>query len=216
MSGELQQIISEAFFFLFQRGYFVPISDGQNTPTMTRFYMTQSGVEWFKNREPLPEDSATFMEYLGKLVPNLDPIVAGYVQETLTTYNRQAFFAAAVMLGAAAEKAVYRLAEALEQAARDPEIKKRFHNAMVKRGLPALFELVQQTLDKATIDYEVQEGITQHLLSLFEAIRVQRNDAVHPKVGRVTPETVRLTLAAFPLAISVTFGLIAWLEKNQI
>jgi len=197
MHGELEQVLSEAFFLLFHRGYFVPKSDGQNTPLMTDFYVTKSGVDWFKGGEPLPEDSRSYVEYVNKSVPNLDPVIEGYLREALTTFARQAWFASAVMLGAAAEKTIYLLAEALEVAVKDGETKRRLKKRMQERTLPKLFEIVQETLDaaKKTIPYEYGEGTTEHLLSLFEAIRVQRNDAVHPKIGKVSPEGVRLTLA---------------------
>ena len=42
-------------------------------------------------------------------------MIKKYVQEALTTYERQAYFAAAVMIGAAAESAVYLLAAAMQK-----------------------------------------------------------------------------------------------------
>jgi len=64
--------------------------------------------------------------------------------------------------------------------------------------------------------YSVHEGNTQHLLSMFEMIRVQRNDAVHPAIGEVNRAKVFLTIQTLPPALEVTYRLIEWFATNQI
>jgi hypothetical protein len=58
------------------------------------------------------------------------------------------------------------------------------------------------------------EGALTHLSSLFEAIRVQRNDAVHPSTGAVEEDSVRLSYEAFPHAIKKAEALRAWFDEN--
>jgi hypothetical protein len=127
-------------------------------------------------------------------------------------------FAAAVMLGAAAEKAMYLLADSLKRALGEGSQKERLSKAIRERTMLRLSEVVTETLQKAKqqIPYEFQEGVMSHLSSFFEAIRVQRNDAVHPTIAEVSPNQVRMTLAAFPHALSVFFGLVEWLAVNSI
>jgi hypothetical protein len=62
----------------------------------------------------------------------------------------------------------------------------------------------------------VTEGTEQHLLSFFDSIRVQRNEAVHPNAALVTPSKVQLSLAAFPHACQKVYDLIGWLDANRI
>lgn len=45
---------------------------------------------------------------------------------------------------------------------------------------------------------------------------MQRNEAVHPQAGQVTPVTVRLALSAFPTARRKVYDLIEWLQTNKI
>lgn len=214
----LEQVIIEAFFYMFHRGFFVPESNAPNPPTMNRFHMTQKGLDWVNSCEPIPEDARGYMRTLKVAVPKLDPIVEQYLNEALVTYNRQAWFASAVMVGAAAEKSVYLLADALHTALTHPAKKKRLATAIRERKLPTLFEAILDPLRgaKSTIPYELQEGVAVHLFSFFEAIRVQRNDAVHPTVAEVTPERVCMTLAAFPQALAILSGLLEWLEQNTL
>ena len=64
-----------------------------------------------------------------------------------------------------------------------------------RRRLLDLFETIRGTIDDAVagrlIPHATTEGATTHLMSLFEAIRVQRNDAVHPMNATVSEEPTR-------------------------
>jgi hypothetical protein len=77
-----------------------------NPPRLHMFRVTQRGSAWFQGEEPLPEDVAAYMKFLSQRVPVIDPIIDQYVTEALTAFEREAYFAAAVMLGAASEKAL--------------------------------------------------------------------------------------------------------------
>ena len=56
---------------------------------------------------------AGYINFLKKHVPTLDDVIEQYILEALTAFNRDAYFAAAVMAGAASEKAIYLLAVSL-------------------------------------------------------------------------------------------------------
>jgi hypothetical protein len=217
----LGRLLVEAFHYLLHNGLITRVPDPPNFPgkyNLNAFLVTVKGQEWAQGGDLIPEDVAGFMKGLNTGVPNLDSVIKQYVQEALVTYERRAYFAAAVMIGAASEKAVYLLAEALECATQDQQEKKRLANAMQKRGLPDLFKAVSSTLQRAKklIPYPVQEGATEHMLSFFEAIRVQRNDAVHPAAANVTPDKVYLSIAAFPNACKKVHDLVDWLKANKI
>ena len=55
-----------------------------------------------------------------------------------------------------------------------------------------------------------------HLMSMFEAVRTQRNDAVHPTTGQVSADSVRLLTASFPYALSKSEELRTWLIANPL
>jgi hypothetical protein len=50
---------------------------------------------------------------------SVDAVIRQYVSEALNTYIRGTFFASAVMIGAASEKAIYMVAESLVPALQD-------------------------------------------------------------------------------------------------
>jgi hypothetical protein len=214
-------LLTEGYGQLLSLGYVVPKPEPPNAPNPNWFFITEAGQEWASGSTPVPEDLEGFLEALTTSVPNVDDVIRQYVEEALVTYGRQAFFASAVMIGAASEKAVYLLMDALHGAIRDPKGQKKVREAIDYRGLPTMFNLLTQYIQQAksikgtgAMPYSVHEGADTHLLSLQEAIRVQRNDAVHPQAGKVNSAKVRLTLAVFPDACKKVYDLIEWFTKN--
>lgn len=220
MPSELRALVSEAFFHLFHKGYIAPAAPDShlNPPHLHMFNVTKRGRAWFQGKEPLPEDAEQYMKFLRERVAALDPIIEQYVIEALTAFDRDAYFASAVMLGAASEKELYLLAEAVVLALKDPKRQTKMKGLLDRRKLLELFETVRDTIHQAVaaklIPYADSEGSTTHLMSLYEAIRVQRNDAVHPMNAVVSEDSVRLLLQSFPYALSKSEDLRVCLVGN--
>ena len=196
-------LIVEAFHYLLHNGLITRAPTKPNFPSQTNeFIITQRGRVWAEGNEPIPEDATRYIEVFCSLVPNVDSIIRQYVEESLIAYQRQAYFAAAVMIGAACEKAIYLLADSLLRSIQVAGEKKKLIEAMQYRSMTRLFDAIQEILDtkRKKIPYDVTEGTEQHLLSFFDSVRVQRNEAVHPNAALVTPSKVQLSLAAFPHA----------------
>jgi hypothetical protein len=218
---ELSRLLVEAFHYLLHNGLITRAPSPPNFPghlNTNSFVITRRGLEWGAGEEPVPEDARRYMEVLRSLVPNVDDVIRQYIEESLVAYERQAYFAAAVMIGAACEKAVYLLADAFLRSLRDPNEKKKLGEAMQRRSITRLFDGIQELLTAKAriIPYNVTEGAEQHLLSFLDSVRVQRNEAVHPNAALVTPSKVHLSLAAFPHACEKVFELIRWLDANPI
>jgi hypothetical protein len=217
---ELQLVATEAFFYLLHNGYITPAPpDGVlNHPAFNRYYVTERGRAWFNGGEPFPEEAAGYMDFLHQLIPNLDSVIEQYVIEALTAFDRRAYFAAAVMLGAASEKALYLLAESMLDAFKDAKKRNRLQSTLERRKLLELFDLVRDSIQDASkagvLPYAQFEGSTTHLMSLFEAIRVQRNDAVHPMNAVVSADSVRLLIQSFPYSLTKSEELREWLRNN--
>ena len=217
---ELQLAATEAFFYLFQNGYITPAPSDAflNHPAFDRYYVTERGRAWFNGTEPLPEEAAGYMNFLRQLVPNIDGVIDQYVVEALTAFERRAYFAAAVMLGAASEKELYLLAESMLGAIRDTRKRQKLQSTLERRKLLELFDLVRSSIEDAfkakALPYTEFEGSATYLMSLFEAIRVQRNDAVHPMNAVVSADSVRLLLQSFPYSLAKSEHLRGWLTNH--
>lgn len=161
--------------------------------------------------------------YVGNLLiinSNIDQAVIQYITEGLNCFRQRLFFAAAVMLGAAAEKVLLLLIESIAKAEIDSKKQKLLKSLVERPNLPKIFSAIQNTVNslikKKKISYSVHRGTSEHLLSLFEMIRVQRNDAIHPIGGQVEKKKVYLSIQSFPTVLEVTYGLIKWFKTNKI
>ena len=219
---DLQAAATEGFFYLLSAGYACPKPTGDflNLPRSEWYRWTERGLQWIKGAEPIPEEATGYMRFLKEHVPILDDVIEQYILEALTAFNRKAYFAAAVMVGAASEKAIYLLAQSLANALKPSSRRTTLEKALAERQLFALLNDVRKTIENessgknAPIPYSASEGALPHLASLFEAIRTQRNNAVHPMNATVSASSVRMLLHSFPYALSTTEKLRAWFDAH--
>jgi hypothetical protein len=216
----IQSLTVEAFFYVIRNGYAVEdcMLDNLNHPRTQSYRWTERGLRWIESVEPIPEYAVGYLEFLRSRVPSLDLVIKQYVTEALTAFERKAHFAAAVMLGAASEKALYLLADSLLISIADNAKNKQLQRLIKDRALQRLFVSIREAIHKATeikaLPYEVHEGSDAHLMSIYEAVRMQRNDAVHPLNAAVSEASVRLLLVGFPYAIEKTEALRTWFLNN--
>ncbi len=185
--------------------------------------MTDIGNRWLESSSDcIPEDRQGYLSTLNTLVPTLDSVLYQYVGEALSTYEQNSLFASAVMIGAASERAIYLLMKSLHRAVNDPKEKEAIWKIIEEeRSLPKMFRRLQDNINRAKklklIPYSVHEGADRHLFSLQDAIRVQRNEAVHPEAGgQVKREAVHLSLSAFPNACKKIYDLMNWFNNNTL
>ncbi len=220
--NDLQAAASQALFYLEKSGYLYPKPTGDYLNfTRSEWYLwTERGLQWIAGAEPIPEDVTGYIRFLREHVSTLDTVIGQYILEALEAFNREAYFASAVMVGAASEKAVYMLATALLNVLKPSPRRAKLEAALTKRQLFTLLDSVRKTIEEgsagmtAPIPYSVSEGAGPHLASLFEAIRTQRNDAVHPMNATVSGASVRLLLHSFPYALSTIEKLRLWADAN--
>jgi hypothetical protein len=211
--------INEIIWDLIQERIVTPGFDASN-PDYPFFRLTNFGKDYIIKTAPHFYDPQGYLEFLKKIIPSLDPIIEQYVFESLNCYRQQIFFASAVMIGAAAEKAILLLLQAIHDSMQNPTNKKKVSQLLERPNLPDIYDLIIKTIEPLiksnTIPYTVHRGSTEHLLSLFEMIRVQRNDAIHPTNGKVDRTKVFLSLQTIPTALECIYSLIGWFKANRI
>jgi hypothetical protein len=216
---DLRKSAVEAWLYLQRRGFAIPPT--RNFPSTlddSRLELTKRGREWVDGKEPIPELSLEYVTTLQKMVPSLDDVVREYVVEGLASFEHDGFRAAAVMIGAASEKALYMLAEKMVDAISTAPWKQKFTAAFNRRDLAELFYQMKKVLELADKvagrPFEVFDGGQDHLVTLIKAVQVQRNNAVHPMNEKISDETVRLSYLAFPYALQKMEQLRDWFSKN--
>jgi len=210
---DIRLAVTEAFYYLEQNRFILrpPPTHASAFVASNQCQITERGHEWAKRAEPLPED---YNGYMKQFDVSTDDVVRQYISEALHTFIRGTYFASAVMIGAASEKAIYLLADSLVPALRDTSKQATLTKRIGERKLERLFKFIEDAIvdghNSGAIPYKVMEGTTRHLLSLFEYIKVQRNDAIHPLNFQVSSDSVRFSLNAFPLAFQKVEALRVW------
>ena len=211
--------INEIIWDLILERIVTPGFDASN-PNLPFFRLTKFGQDYISQSAPHYYDPQGYMEFLRNIVQNLDPVIEQYIFESLNCYRQQLFFASAVMIGAASEKAILLLLQAITDSMSNPSTKRKAAQLLDRPNLPEIFNMITKTLNpliKAKIiPYSVHQGCTEHLMSLFEMIRVQRNDAIHPVCGQVDRTKVFLSLQTIPTALESINRLIEWFKSNSI
>jgi hypothetical protein len=122
------------------------------------------------------------------------------------------------MLGAASERIVLLLLEAIRDKTPSPE-KAKLTKLLEQPRLPEIFKTmharIAADIKNGGLAYSVHQGCTEHLLPLEEMIRVHRNEAVHPVAAKVDRQKVFLALQTFPEALKVIDGLKGWYEQKE-
>jgi len=184
------------------------------------FRLTKFGQDYISQSIPHYYDPQGYMEFLRNIVQNLDPVIEQYIFEGVSCFRRQLIFASAVMIGAAAEKAILLLLQAITDSMSNPDRKRKAAQLLDRPNLPEIFDTIMKTVNSLikakSIPYSVHQGCTEHLMSLFEMIRVQRNDAIHPITGQVDRTKVFLSLQTLPTALESINKLIEWFGNNSI
>jgi len=194
--------------------------DEQSTYNFPHVSLSAFGEAYVKEASPHYHDADQYIALLKQLAPSLNSVIIQYASEGINCYRRLLLFASAVMFGAAAEITVLLLLEAIRDATRDTDTKSQLTQMLESARLPTVFKTITETLEPLTknntIPYSVHQGCNEHLLSLFEMIRVQRNDAVHPGADEVNRDKVFLTMQTLPTGIHCVYKLINWLSSNEI
>jgi hypothetical protein len=177
------------------------------------FHITPFGHEYLEQKVPHFLDPDGYVRYLTHLVPQLDDIVLQYTHESAKAFRARLWFASAVMLGAASERTILLLLEAMRDKIPNPE-KAKLTKLLDQPKLREIFKVIQAhvttEIKAGNLPYSVHQGCTEHLLSLFETIRVQRNEAVHPAAAKVDRQKAFIALQTFPESLQVIEGLRKW------
>jgi hypothetical protein len=218
-SHELKAAAVEAYSKIIQSGFVVEQPAQQfferTRPSGQSFRWTERGNAWISDSQPVPEAPSAYMGYLRGQVGRLDLVVEQYVSEALVAFERGADFAAAVMVGAACEKLLYLLAEAMLPALQSPAEKVKLEKLFESRKISQVADFLRVKIETAkAIPYPVKEGVAAYWSAMIEMIRQQRNDAVHPMNAKASRESVRFSLSTLPLVVQGAGKLQIWLHQN--
>ena len=194
--------VQELLWQLLVQGIVVFGQDAVNA-TWPWYRLTAYGQRVVDGAQPQPHDPDAFLSEFLRVVPTADPVVYDYLEEAVHAFNHGCPKAAAVMLGAASEKAILLLCEAFGSAIADLAERRKFDKNSTKTwSISNKYNVLKGRLDLMVgakkLQGEHADTVQNLLPGGFELIRRVRNAAGHPEApGSVDPDTVFLNLRLF-------------------
>ena len=141
--SDIRLALTEAFYYLEQNRFILrpPPTNAAVFVSLGQCQITKRGQDWANSVEPVPED---YNGYMKQFDATTDVVVRQYISEALNTFMHRSYFASAVMIGAASEKAIYALADSLVPTLRDATKQSALQRKIDARKLGSLLRSVEQ------------------------------------------------------------------------
>jgi len=217
----VRQIIHELYF----EGIFIPGPKiKENTISVSGqfhfplYHLTQYGKSVLENPEYQPHDANGYLSHLKEEIPQVDQVIIRYLDEGLICYQKNLLFAAAVMIGCAAEKAMLLLIDSYGDAIRDPEKKQDYERETKSFMISHKWEALWKRLGAVSSSFPIQirDDLGTILERIFDLIRTTRNDAGHPSGKKMEKETIHANLLLFPSYCKRVYSLVEYFSCNPI
>jgi hypothetical protein len=179
--------------------------------------LSERGTRYIDAEEENPYNDTIWYASLVKKSEGLSEIEKQYAQEAIQAFVNELYVSCHVMIGVASEAVVVRMAKAMARSALiegRESILKAVNNPRL--SIRELFNKMRPELDKAKtrIPGNLADNMSIWLDSMFDVIRVNRNEAGHPAGSNVGREESVMVLRCFVTYMSKACRLICHLEQN--
>lgn len=180
--------------------------------------LTEYGKRVVDSELPVPHDPNGYLERVRNEIPDIDPVIFTYLEESLRTYNINALLSSTVSLGCASERGLLLLIEAYAAAITDPGRKQKFEEKTTGRMIKRQFDEFRKAFSsvQGSMPANLLDGFDTTLLGVFEIIRNNRNDAGHPTGKTIPKEQAFANLQVFIPYCKKIYQLISFFKSNPI
>lgn len=170
--------------------------------------------------EMLPFEIEKFPQVLKDTIPNIDPIIIRFIEESIVTIKAGSNLGCAFLLGGASEKAIYLLIDAYTNAIEDEKIKERFISRTSKKFISKVFDEFKASWKTSTNKphgYGWTNDIEIKIEQNFQFCRICRNEAGHPHLPPNLDKGVLLAnMGQFVKYIEDMYQLINYYNENAV
>jgi len=183
-------------------------------PNYQMIVVTEYGKECLKNECFLPADPESYLQGIKNLIPDLDEITFEYISESISAYYRNCLLSATICLGVASEQLILRLIEEFTNYISDSfktKLEKEEQSSLYKR-----YKVFKEVFKGENIPAELKKDSDIYLDTIFNFIRINRNEAGHPTGSTMVKSIVYSNLQIFSQYAKKVTDLINYFEtKNK-
>ncbi|MDQ7829321.1 MAG: hypothetical protein QN158_01890 [Armatimonadota bacterium] len=181
--------------------------------------VTEYGRQVLQTGRPVPYDPDRYLAAAQQRLPTLPPLVLDVLRESVAAFHRGLIRASALLLGVASELLMLELTEAF--LATLPEAERRsLSEWWAEKSLYARYRLFREAFEARrealALPDSVSKDIDAILDLVFNAVRLQRNEAGHPTGAPLNPVLMAATLQVFLEYAERITGLIAFLRQTTV
>lgn len=185
---------AESLNNLLSRGLiYLNFANGQSSSSWWTFKLTEFGNSYLNEEEITPYDPDGLFQYIKDKLPNgytIDTTIDFYLKESLHAFNNRCYLSSIFCLGATSERLVYLLQEKYCLAlnnnpsyhSRKTTIENMQKVKTIYETIISDFEKIKQK-DSSYFDHTLWEKINTQIDSVFQVIRITRNEVGHPSTG---------------------------------
>lgn len=180
--------------------------------------LTEKGKRYIDEEDENPYNDNFWYASLLKKAVGISEIEKQYAQEAIKAFVNEMYVACHVMIGVSSESVILRMAQAMAKSdlfEGHETISKAVDNPRI--SIRELFNKMRPELDKAkkSIPGNLADNMSIWLDSMFDVIRVNRNDAGHPTGSTLSKEDSIMVLRCYVTYMSKACRLIHYLDETS-
>jgi hypothetical protein len=174
--------------------------------------LTAYGKTVTNTNGPVPHDPSGYLFRVRQEVPNIDPVILTYLEESINTYSIGAYLSASVTLGCASEKALLLLIDSYINSIKDDKERESFRHKVQGRVIKRQYDEFSKALtgQLGKLPNDLSDNLNNILLGVFDMIRINRNEVGHPTGKTVEKEVIFAYLQVFIGYCKRIYGLISY------
>jgi hypothetical protein len=159
-------------------------------------WVTDYGIKCLTEGAPVSLDPDGYITMIRQEIPQIDSVILDYLRESISAFHRGLLLSSTITLGVASEQAMLLLIEAFAEFCQTLKVKERLQGDVslftkYKILKEAISQLPKNIKDKFPENYDV------HIDTLFNFIRLNRNETGHPLGGGKDKNIQAANLQAF-------------------
>ncbi|MGH2452396.1 MAG: hypothetical protein ACRDF5_01350, partial [bacterium] len=162
--------------------------------------LTEYGLQVLRSGRPVSFDPDHYLVAVQQRLETLPPLALDVLREAVATYHRGFVRSSALLLGTASEIVMTELIDAFIAAQPDKD-RQRLAAAVEDRSMYARYRLFRDEFDRTREGRRLPDAVSKDVEAIidliFNAIRLNRNEAGHPSADPLNPLLVATTLQAF-------------------
>lgn len=178
--------------------YFGKIGGGSNDG-YPWFTITEYGKDAIVQEDWIPYDPEGYIRELKRRIPNIDDITLAYIGEAVAAYNRRHLLSATITMGVASENLMLLFIESYSNWITDATRKIKFQKKIENRAILFQYKELKKEImtDLQLFSSDFRANWETYLDSIFNFIRLNRNDAGHPTGKQFDAKIIYANLQIF-------------------